>query len=87
MSKERSPLSSLFDAQRRLTTNGQEFVGETMRVPLAVNSAMRESLARQRELQRSGIEASHDALDQVFDTVESAGPGEFAEVREAVDEG
>jgi uncharacterized coiled-coil protein SlyX len=87
MSDDRSPLSSLFDAQRSLITNGQEFVEQTMRVPLEMNDAMRESLARQRALQRSGIETTHEALEEVFDTVESTGPGELTEVREAVDEG
>jgi methyl-accepting chemotaxis protein len=87
MSNDRSPLSSLFDAQRELISNGQEFVEQTMRVPLEMNDAMRESLARQRDLQREGIERSHDALGEVLDTVESTGPGELTGVRGAVDGG
>jgi archaellum component FlaC len=87
MSDDRSPLRSLFDAQQELISNGQQFVEQTMRVPVEMNAALRESLAQQRELQREGLEVTHDALGQVFDTVESTGPGELGDVRAAVDEG
>jgi chromosome segregation ATPase len=87
MSEDSSPLRSLFDAQRELISNGQAFVEQTMQVPLEMNAALQESLGRQRDLQRQGLEQTHGALVQVFDTVESAGPGELAGVRVSVDEG
>jgi len=88
MSDDPAPFRSLFDTQRALIENGQAFVEQTMRVPVEMNDAVRESLGRQRELQRESIEATRDALSGVVDTVASAGPnGDLEGVREAVDGG
>ncbi|ERH10828.1 MAG: hypothetical protein J07HX64_02607 [halophilic archaeon J07HX64] len=88
MSDESSPFRSLFDTQRELIENGQAFVEQTMRVPVEMNNAVRESLTRQRELQRESIEMTRDTLSGVIDTAESTGPNrDLEEVQEAVNDG
>ena len=87
MSEKRSPLRSLFDTQQELISNGQQFVESTMRLPLEMNTAVHESLAHQRRIQRETLELTHDAIDQLLDTAEQTNPGgvQVGEVRTAVD--
>lgn len=88
MSDDSSPLRSLFETQQELIENGQQFVESTMRVPLEMNAAFQETLEEQKDLQQDTLELTHDAVTDVLETIESAGPGgELVDVRDAVDEG
>jgi len=83
-----SPIGSLFEAQRQLIENGQQFFETTMQIPLEMNAALREALDEQRKLQQETLEQTRDAVTQVLDTVEEAGPGEnLDDVQRAVDDG
>ena len=88
MSDDRSPLASLFRTQHQLIENGQQFIEQTMRVPLEMNETLRDSLDQQRALQRETLELSHDAVIAVLDSANATTSGEqMSEVRTAVDEG
>ena len=88
MSDDRSPFTSLFRTQHQLIENGQQFVEQTMRVPLEMNEALRDSLDQQRRLQRETLELSHDAVIAMLDSANATTPGEqFDDVKTAVDEG
>ena len=88
MSDDRSPFASLFRTQNQLIENGQQFVEQTMRVPLEMNEALRESLDQQRRLQRDTLELSHDAVVAMLDSANATTPGEqMGDVKSAVDEG
>jgi chromosome segregation ATPase len=88
MSDDTSPIRSLFEAQQQLIRNGQQFFESTMKIPLEMNDALREALDEQRQFQRETLELTHDALTQMLDTAEQAGPNDdLDEVRAAVDEG
>lgn len=88
MSDDRSPFASLFRTQNQLIENGQQFVEQTMRVPLEMNEALRESLDQQRRLQRETLELSHDAVVAMLDSANATTPGEqMGDVKSAVDEG
>ncbi len=83
-----APTGSLFETQRQLIENGQQFFETTMQIPLEMSATLREALDEQRELQQETLEQSHDAVTQVLDTVEAAGAGEnLDEVQNAVDDG
>lgn len=88
MSDDSSPIRSLFEAQQQLIRNGQQFFESTMQLPLEMNAALREALDEQRQFQRETLELTRDAVTQLLDTAEQAGPGtDLDEVRVAVDDG
>lgn len=86
MSEDSSPFSALFETQQRLIDNGQELLEQSLRVPLEMNEALRESLDHQRTIQRETLQVTHETMSQLLETAEPSA-GDLEEVQTAIDQG